>query len=130
MEVDVSKYRSIKEAAVAYQVSRTKIHRLVKSGVVRATKDPRDERVTLVNLDDLDTRFLGENAMEMMSMANVVGIATMEKLNTMTAIRERSAVYGIRSDSTEILRQERDTRSRELDIRSMDEADVVNEAAS
>lgn len=130
MEVDVSKYRSIKEAAVAYQVSRTKIHRLVKSGVVRATKDPRDERVTLVNLDDLDTRFLGENAMEMMSMANVVGIATMEKLNTMTAIRERSAAYGIRSDSTEILRQERDTRSRELDIRSMDEADVVNEAAS
>ena len=130
MEVDVSKYRSIKEAAVAYQVSRTKIHRLVKSGVVRATKDPRDERVTLVNLDDLDTRFLGENAMEMMSMANVVGFATMEKLNTMTAIRERSAVYGIRSDSTEILRQERDTRSRELDIRSMDEADVVNEAAS
>lgn len=130
MEVDVSKYRSIKEAAVAYQVSRTKIHRLVKSGVVRATKDPRDERVTLVNLDDLDTRFLGENTMEMMSMANVVGIATMEKLNTMTAIRERSAAYGIRSDSTEILRQERDTRSRELDIRSMDEADVVNEAAS
>lgn len=130
MEVDVSKYRSIKEAAVAYQVSRTKIHRLVKSGVVRATKDPRDERVTLVNLDDLDTRFLGENAMEMMSMANVVGIATMEKLNTMTVIRERSAAYGIRSDSTEILRQERDTRSRELDIRSMDEADVVNEAAS
>lgn len=130
MEVDVSKYRSIKEAAVAYQVSRTKIHRLVKSGVVRATKDPRDERVTLVNIDDLDTRFLGENTMEMMSMANVVGIATMEKLNTMTAIRERSAAYGIRSDSTEILRQERDTRSRELDIRSMDEADVVNEAAS
>lgn len=130
MEVDVSKYRSIKEAAVAYQVSRTKIHRLVKSGVVRATKDPRDERVTLVNIDDLDTRFLGENAMEMMSMANVVGIATMEKLNTMTVIRERSAAYGIRSDSTEILRQERDTRSRELDIRSMDEADVVNEAAS
>ena len=130
MEVDPSKYRSIKEAAVAYQVSRTKIHRLVKSGVVRATKDPRDERVTLVNLDDLDTRFLGENAMEMMSMANVVGIATVEKLNTMTAIRERSAAYGIRSDSTEMLRQERDMRSRELDIRSMDEADVVNEAAS
>lgn len=128
MEVDASKYGSIKEAAVAYQVSRTKIHRLVKSGVVRATKDPRDERVTLVNFDDLDTRFLGENAMEMMSMANIVGIATVEKLNTMTAIRERSAAYGLCGDSTEILRRERDTRSRELDGRSVGGPDSVNEA--
>ena len=128
MEVDASKYGSIKEAAVAYQVSRTKIHRLVKSGVVRATKDPRDERVTLVNFDDLDTRFLGENAMEMMSMANIIGIATVEKLNTMTAIRERSAAHGLCGDSTEILRRERDTRSRELDGRSVGVPDSVNEA--
>lgn len=128
MEVDASKYGSIKEAAVAYQVSRTKIHRLVKSGVVRATKDPRDERVTLVNFNDLDTRFLGENAMEMMSMANIVGIATVEKLNTMTAIRERSAAPGLCGDSTEILRRERYTRSRELDGRSVGVPDSVNEA--
>ena len=112
MEIESTKYLSIREASVAYEVSRTKIHRLVRNGVVRAAKDPRDDRVTLVNIEDLDTRFHGENVMEIRDTANVVGIATASKLDRMNGIRERSAVYGVGSDSTEILREQREARSR------------------
>ena len=69
MEVSPKKYLSIKEAAVAYKVSRTKIHRLVKSGAVRSSSDPRDDRITLVSVDDLDNRFHGETVMDMNSAA-------------------------------------------------------------
>lgn len=123
MEVSPKKYLSIKEAAVAYRVSRTKIHRLVKSGVVRSAGDPRDDRITLVSVDDLDSRFHGENVMDMNSAATLVGVATASKLNRMNAIRTGGASAGVGSDSTEILRAERESRSRELDARSTGMAD-------
>ncbi|MYD51027.1 MAG: helix-turn-helix domain-containing protein [Dehalococcoidia bacterium] len=117
MEVNPKKYLSIKEAAVAYRVSRTKIHRLVKSGAVRSADDPRDDRITLVNVDDLDSRFHGETVMDMNSAATLVGVATADKLDRMTAIRTGGRA-GVGSDSTEILRAERESRSSELDARS------------
>ena len=119
MEVSAKKYLSIKEAAVAYRVSRTKIHRLVKSGAVRSSSDPRDDRITLVSVDDLDSRFHGETVMDMNSAATLVGVATADKLNRMNAIRAGGAAAGIGSDSTEILREARADRSSELDVRSM-----------
>ena len=119
MEVSPKKYLSIKEAAVAYKVSRTKIHRLVKSGAVRSSSDPRDDRITLVSVDDLDSRFHGETVMDMNSAATLVGVATADKLNRMNAIRAGGAAAGIGSDSTEILREARADRSSELDVRSM-----------
>ena len=118
MEVNPKKYLSIKEAAVAYRVSRTKIHRLVKSGDVRSSSDPRDDRITLVNVDDLDSRFHGETVMDMNSAATLVGVATADKLSRMNAIRAGGASAGVGSDTTELLREERETRSRELDVRS------------
>ena len=117
MEVSPKKYLSIKEAAVAYRVSRTKIHRLVKSGAVRSADDPRDDRITLVSVDDLDSRFRGETVMEMNSATTLVGVATADKLNRMNAIRTGGTTVG--SNSTEILREARAGRSSELDVRSM-----------
>ncbi|MXY43590.1 MAG: helix-turn-helix domain-containing protein [Dehalococcoidia bacterium] len=118
MEVNPKKYLSIKEAAVAYRVSRTKIHRLVKSGAVRSAGDPRDDRITLVNVDDLDSRFRGDTVMDMNSAATLVGVATVDKLSRMNAIRAGGAAGGTGSDSTEILREARAGRSGELAARS------------
>ena len=130
MEVNPKKYLSIKEAAVAYRVSRTKIHRLVKSGAVRSAGDPRDDRITLVNVDDLDSRFHGETVMDMNSAATLAGVATVDKLSRMNAIRAGGVAAGIGSDSTEILRAERESRSSELDARSAGTANSVNEDGS
>jgi hypothetical protein len=126
MEVSPKKYLSIKEAAVAYRVSRTKIHRLVKSGAVRSTGDPRDDRKTLVSVDDLDNRFHGETVMDMNSAATLVGVATADKLNKMNTIRASGAAAGAGSDSTEILREVRAARSRELDARSIGTANSTD----
>ena len=128
MEGFSKKYLSIKEASVAYEVSRTKIHRLVKSGAVRSANDPRDDRITLVSIDDLDSRFRGDTVMDMNSVA-YTGVATAEKLNRMNAIRAGGAAAGVGSDSTEILRVEREARSRELGARSIGAAADTGEYA-
>ena len=125
MEINPKKYLSIKEAAVAYRVSRTKIHRLVKSGAVRSAGDPRDDRVTLVNVDDLDSRFHGETVMDMNRAATLIGVATADKLSRMNAIRAGGAAAGAGSDSTELLREARAGRSSELDARSAGTAGSV-----
>ena len=126
MEVSPKKYLSIKEAAVAYRVSRTKIHRLVKRGAVRSSSDPRDDRITLVSVDDLDSRFHGETVMDMNSAATLVGVATADRLNRMNAIRV-GASTGVGTDSTEILREARAGRSSELDARSTGTVNTVGE---
>ena len=122
MKVSPKKYLSIKEASVAYRVSRTKIHRLVKSGAVRSTGDPRDDRITLVSVDDLDSRFLGETVMDINNAATLAGIATADRLNRMNAIRASVATAGVGSDSTDLLREARAARSGELDARSVSTA--------
>ncbi len=129
MEGSSRKYLSIKEASVAYEVSRTKIHRLVKSGAVRSSRDPRDDRITLVSVDDLDSRFHGETVMDMNNAATLAGVATTDKLNRMNAIRAGGPWAGVGSDSTEILRAEREARSRELDARSVGAAGDTDEYA-
>ena len=122
MEASPKKYLSIKEASVAYRVSRTKIHRLVKSGAVRSTGDPRDDRKTLVSVDDLESRFLGETVMDINNAATLAGIATADRLNRMNAIRASVATAGVGSDSTDLLREARAARSGELDARSVSTA--------
>ena len=122
MEASPKKYLSIKEASVAYRVSRTKIHRLVKSGAVRSAGDPRDDRITLVSVDDLESRFLGETVMDINNAATLAGIATADRLNRMNAIRASVATAGVGSDSTDLLREARAARSGELDARSVSTA--------
>ena len=122
MEVSPKKYLSIKEASVAYRVSRTKIHRLVKSGAVRSAGDPRDDRKTLVSVDDLDSRFLGETIMDINNAATLAGIATADRLNRMNAIRASVTTASVGSDSTDLLREARAARRGELDARSVSTA--------
>ena len=122
MEASPKKYLSIKEASVAYRVSRTKIHRLVKSGAVRSASDPRDDRIKLVSVDDLESRFLGETVMDINNAATLAGIATADRLNRMNAIRASVATAGVGSDSTDLLREARAARSGELDARSVSTA--------
>ena len=126
MEVNPKKYLSIKEAAVAYRVSRTKIHRLVKKGAVRSTGDPRDDRITLVSVEDLDSRFHGETVMDMENAAAIEGIATVDRLSRMNAIRAGGAKAGGGSDSAEILREARAARSLDLEARSTGTANSVD----
>ena len=122
MEASPKKYLSIKEASVAYRVSRTKIHRLVKSGAVRSAGDPRDDRKTLVSVDDLDSRFLGETIMDINNAATLAGIATADRLNRMNAIRASVTTASVGSDSTDLLREARAARRGELDARSVSTA--------
>ncbi len=126
MEVNPKKYLSIKEASAAYRVSRTKIHRLVKSGAVRSSRDPRDDRITLVSVDDLDSRFHGGIVMDMNSAATLAGIATTEKLNRMDVIRAGGVTAVTASDSTELLREARAARSIDLGARSTNMANSAD----
>ena len=119
MEVSPKKYLSIKEASVAYRVSRTKIHRLVKSGAVRSASNPRDDRIKLVSVEDLDDRFHGETIMDINNAATIAGVASTDRLNRMNTIRASGAAAGVGSDTTKILREARAGRSSELAARSM-----------
>jgi excisionase family DNA binding protein len=117
-----SRYMMIKEAAATYGVSRAKIHRLIKQGRIEATGDPRDERVKLLRKEELDSLFLTdteeENEVSYYTEAKTektVGRITAAMAARMDAIRERIAARGvIVSDSAEIIREEREKRSRHL----------------
>ena len=116
-------YLIIKEAAVRYDTSRGKLHRLVKQGKIRTAKDPLDERATLLRTDDLDTVFeFPQKGAEEMSYntrqpARIVATGlTRELVDQMDALR--MSINGGRrlsQDSTEIIREEREKRSRHLD---------------
>lgn len=51
------KYLNIKEVSAHYEVSRAKLHRLIRSGRLRTEADPRDERATLLSARKLDALF-------------------------------------------------------------------------
>lgn len=108
----------IREAAATYRVSRAKIHRLISRGRLTATDDPRDERVKLLRKEELDALFqlYEEEAKEMRdNIVEVVGRITPEVAARMDAVRERIAGGGaMLPDSTGIIREERDKRSRHL----------------
>jgi len=118
-------YLSIKEAAVRYEVSRGKVHRLIQSGRLETQKDPRDRRVTLLRPDELDRLLnlpgngMGDdmnNEMTSTELKEATGWLTGELRSRVDALRLRVAgrTVGV-VDSTAIIREERERRSRELD---------------
>ena len=112
-------YLIIKEAAVRYGVSRTKLHRLVRQGRLRTAKDPRDERVTLLNTDDIESElgFSGEEGDDMAYTYTTGGAGrlTPDVMADMEALREEVAARGSPPlDSVEIIREERERRSRQV----------------
>ena len=117
-------YLMIKEAAALYNVSRGKLHRLVKQGRVRTASDPRDERATLLRTEDLDHlfEFSEEPARKMKydswvgSKIEGTGRLTQELADQMDGLRKRIS-GGKRSsvDSVDVIREEREKRSQHLD---------------
>ena len=118
-------YMMIKEAAVRYGVSRAKLHRLIQLGRLRTAKDPRDERVTLVQTEDVEALFRFPREEEVGDMgyrtgtydtSEPAGRLTPELTARMDALRMR--VSGGRTfpdDSAEIIREERERRNREIE---------------
>ena len=115
-------YLSIKEAAVQYEVSRAKLHRLIGLGRLRSSKDPRDERVTLLRLEELESLFkfpkeeesdMGYETKEA-DAGQAAGRLTAELLAEIDAFRARVSRGRKLSDSTEIIREGREQRSRQV----------------
>lgn len=121
-------YLNITEAALRYGVSRAKLHRLIKIGRLHATKDPRDERVTLLPLEELEGQFsfrpetlprreAAVKADAAQHPAYKPGQITPEWRAQLDELRERiSAQMGgkLDWDSVEIIREQREIRSKEL----------------
>ena len=115
---------NIKEAAVRYQVSRAKLHRLVKQERLGTARDPRDERATLLKMEDLEKlfRFPAEEVDTVSNDRNRAGEAaaagrlTAELRARMDALRWRiSGGETLARDSAVIIRDERENRSRKID---------------
>ncbi len=114
---------SVKEAAATYEVSRAKLHRLVQTGRLQTAKDPRDERVTLLRTDELETLFQLP-AHESTDMDYVTEDRTTETAEgrLTDALRDRidtvrARVAGGRTeveDSTNVIREARAQRSEQL----------------
>jgi len=113
-------FLTIKEAAVRYQVSRTKLHRLVSAGRVHSEKDPRDERATLLRTEDLEGFFgfprEGAGAMLYDTVADgrdiVAGRLTAQACARMDAVRARVAArHAVWGDSEDTIRAEREKRA-------------------
>ena len=113
-------FLSIKEAAVQYDVSRAKVHRLIRAGQLRARKDPRDRRVTLLLQDELDRLFdIPEDTTRddmNYETTETTGRLTSEMRARVDALRGRMAarVGAHVVDSAAIIRAERERRSVEL----------------
>ena len=116
-------YLTIKEAAVRYEVSRAKLHRLVRSGRVETEKDPRDERATLLRVEDLEEIFrfpLDEpgttgaktsTGATMYADRNRRGTLTAEGRARIDAVRARvERGGGVVGDSVDIIREARTER--------------------
>ena len=118
---------NIKEAAAVYEVSRAKLHRMVRLGRLNTEKDPRDERATLLKTDELDAIFhfpmddtvntekSGWNDDETEAGATASGALTSEMRAHVDALRMRvSAGKRVAGDSADIIREGRESRSAAL----------------
>ena len=119
----------IKEAAARYDVSRAKLHRLIGLGRLRTVKDPRDERVTLLRTEELEKLFRfgreEETPMEYGTATtheeHVPGRLTAELTAKMDDLRwSVSKGRKSASDSVDIIREEREKRSRQIDHAAFD----------
>ena len=117
----------MKDAAAQYSVSRAKLHRLVRLGRLRTTKDPLDERVTLLRTEDVEALFkfpqqeaddvsYRTEATGASDSAESYGKVTSDLATRMDAVRIRVAEgRRLSSDSVDIIREERDSRALEVD---------------
>ena len=119
------KYLNIREASVLYDISRAKLHRLIRSGRLRTETDPRDERATLLSAEELEALFQirREDDMDTSKYATSGGFGMNYGAGRLTgdarvrvdALRMRvSGGKRVVGDSVDILREARDERSAQL----------------
>ena len=128
---------NIKEAAARYEVSRSKLHRLIQLGRLRTTGDPRDERVTMLRIEDLETQFrfpideiVGtQYQTRKVELLMPVGRITEEWCNRVDTLRMRiSGGRRLPGDSAEIIRQEREKRDRAVNQAAFGGAEPIKDA--
>ena len=117
-------YVNIREASVRYEISRAKLHRMIRMGRLAPIKDSRDERATLLRIEDLEHifRFPRETVVDAqqrsVAAASVIpahGVLTSQKRARIDALRYRIAGVGRRfDDSVDLVREQRGQRSVEL----------------
>jgi hypothetical protein len=117
------RHLNIKEAAATYQVSRAKLHRLINQGRLRTAKDPRDDRATLLQVEELESLFSlprdgvreGENMTSEYDGLEP-GRLTAEWCAKMDEMRNRiTARYGKpTTNSVDVIREMREERDRGL----------------
>jgi hypothetical protein len=132
------KYLNIKEASAHYEVSRAKLHRLIRSGRLRTEGDPRDERATLLSALELDALFKirREDDMDTYIYAASEGSGISYGAGRLTAsararvdeLRMRvSKGMPIGGDSVDILHEAREERGAQLD-NDLDDGPVGRQA--
>ena len=108
-------YLNIRDAALKYEVSRSKLHRLVRSGQLHGLADPRDGRATLLSSAELESLFsipretdLNADAETLVTAKGATGSGylTPEARARIDALRLR-ATEGMRlsTDSADIVRE-------------------------
>ena len=115
-------YLSIKEAATHYEVSRAKLHRMISMGRLASIKDTRDERATLLRVEDLEQIFrlpsekpVDAHRRREAYAAPAPGLLTAQRRARIDALRHRIANSGQRvDDSVDLVRQQREQRTVEL----------------
>ena len=113
-------YMNVKEAARRFDVSRAKLHRLISLGQLQTRNDPRDERVTLLRIEDLEALFRfpieRENQTSIADASESSGHLTADSCARMDALRIHAfAGQPLPDDSTNIIRKEREKRCLQIE---------------
>ena len=94
-----AEYLNIRDAAFKYEVSRSKLHRLVRSGQLRVQTDPHDGRASLLNTAELETFFSppegavshkGDGSLESVTHQANIGYLSAEARARIDALRVRA----------------------------------------
>jgi hypothetical protein len=111
-----TEYLNIRDAALKYEVSRSKLHRLVRSGQLCVQTDPRDGRASLLNSAELEAFFSTSEGADSNESAGTFqannGYLTAEARARIDALRIR-ATGGQRlsENSADFIQVARDSRS-------------------
>jgi hypothetical protein len=118
-----AEHLNIRDAALKYEVSRSKLHRLVRSGQLRVQTDPRDGRASLLNITELEAFFStpdgddlneGAGALEAAEHQAKKGYLTAEARARIDALRIRaSGGRRLSVNSADIIQEARDSRTLE-----------------
>ena len=109
-------YLNIRDAALKYEVSRSKLHRMVRSGQLHTQADPRDGRATLLSSAELEALFSVPRETDVSAEADTPAAAKSATGSGYLTPEARARIDTLRLRATGGLRL------------SIDSADIVREA--